>query len=63
MGREMSGRDVEQSHAAQAELDGYVKSAASSSRPAAEVDKAKQLLDDRAVEVSIAARREMPARG
>jgi hypothetical protein len=45
-GRGMSGRDIEQSRAAQGELDDYVKSVAGASEPAAEIDRAKKLLDD-----------------
>src|SRR3954452_155028 len=49
-GSEMTSRDVRQSQAAQAEFDGYVKSVARESGPAAEIDKAKQLLDDGAID-------------
>ena len=45
-GRGMAGRDFEQARAAQAEFDGYVKSVAASSGSAAEIDKAKRLLDN-----------------
>ena len=48
-GQEMSQRDVEQSRAARAEFDDYVKSTAGSGGPAAEIDKAKQLLDSGAI--------------
>jgi hypothetical protein len=50
-GREMGQRDVERSRAAQAQFDDYVKSvAAPSSGPAAEIDKAKRLLDEGAID-------------
>jgi hypothetical protein len=49
-GRGMAGRDFEQARAAQAEFDGYVKSVAASSGSAAEIDKAKRLLDDGAID-------------
>ena len=48
-GQEMSQRDVEQSRAARAEFDDYVKSTAGSGGAAAEIDKAKQLLDSGAI--------------
>ena len=48
-GQEMSQRDVEQSRAARAEFDDYVKSTAGSGGPAAEIDKAKQLLASGAI--------------
>jgi hypothetical protein len=48
-GRAMGERDVEHARAAQSELDDYVKSVAASSGPAAEIDKAKQLLDGGAI--------------
>ena len=46
----MAGRDVQHSRAQQAEFDGYVKSVAGSSGPAAEIDKAKRLLDNGAID-------------
>jgi hypothetical protein len=49
-GGAMNSRDVEQSRTAQAELDDYVKSVAGSSGPAAEIDKARQLLDNGAID-------------
>jgi hypothetical protein len=49
-GKGMAGRDIEQARAQQQEFDGYVKSVASSSGPAAEIDKAKRLLDDGAID-------------
>jgi hypothetical protein len=49
-GRGMTDRDIERSQAAQAEFDDRVKSAAGSSGPAAEIDKAKRLLDDGAID-------------
>jgi hypothetical protein len=45
-GKGMAGRDLQQSRAAQAEFDDYIKTAAGSSGPAADIGKAKQLLDD-----------------
>jgi hypothetical protein len=48
-GDEMGKRDVEQSRAARAEFDDYVKSVAASEGPAAEIEKAKQLLDSGAI--------------
>jgi hypothetical protein len=48
-GQEMGRREVEQSRAARAEFDDYVKSVAASEGPAAEIDKAKQLLDSGAI--------------
>ena len=48
-GQEMSQRDMEQSRAARAEFDDYVKSTAGSGGAAAEIDKAKQLLDSGAI--------------
>ena len=48
-GQEMSQRDLEQSRAARAEFDDYVKSTAGSGGAAAEIDKAKQLLDSGAI--------------
>jgi hypothetical protein len=49
-GKGMAGRDVEQSRTAQAEFDDYVNSVAGSSGPAAEIDKAKRLLDNGAID-------------
>jgi hypothetical protein len=48
-GDEMGKRDLEQARAAQASMDDYVKSVAGSGGPAAEIDKAKQLLDSGAI--------------
>jgi Short C-terminal domain/Phospholipase_D-nuclease N-terminal len=48
-GDEMGRRDLEQSRAARAEFDDYVRSVADSGGPAAEIDKAKQLLDSGAI--------------
>jgi hypothetical protein len=48
-GDHMAKRDVEQSQAARAEFDDYVKSVADAGGPAAEIDKAKQLLDSGAI--------------
>jgi hypothetical protein len=48
-GEEMGKREVEQSRAARAEFDDYVKSVAASDGPAAEIEKAKQLLDSGAI--------------
>ena len=48
-GQEMSQRDVEHAQAARAQFDDYVKSTAGSAGPAAEIDKAKQLLDSGAI--------------
>ena len=48
-GDEMGKRDVEQSRAARAELDDYVKSVAAPGGAAAEIEKAKQLLDSGAI--------------
>jgi hypothetical protein len=46
-GNEMHKRDMEHARAARAEFDDYVKSTAGG--PAAEIDKAKQLLDSGAI--------------
>ena len=48
-GDEMGKRDLDQARAAQANMDDYVKSVAGSGGPAAEIDKAKQLLDSGAI--------------
>jgi hypothetical protein len=48
-GNEMHKRDAEHARAARAEFDDYVKSTAGSGGPAAEIDKAKQLLDSGAI--------------
>jgi hypothetical protein len=48
-GDEMGKRDMAQARAAQANMDDYVKSVAGSGGPAAEIDKAKQLLDSGAI--------------
>ena len=49
-GDEMGKRDLDQARAAQANMDDYVKSVAGSGGPAAEIDKAKQLLDSGAID-------------
>ena len=48
-GRGMGERAQQQAQAAQADFDSYVKSAAGSGGPAAEIEKAKQLLDSGAI--------------
>jgi hypothetical protein len=48
-GDEMGKRDMEQARAARSEMDDYVKSVAGSGGAAAEIDKAKQLLDSGAI--------------
>jgi type VI protein secretion system component VasK len=48
-GQGMAKRDMEHTRAARAEFDDYVQSVAASSGPAAEIDKAKQLLDSGAI--------------
>ena len=48
-GDKMAKRDVEHARAARADFDDYVKSVADSSGPAAEIDRAKQLLDSGAI--------------
>ena len=48
-GDEMGQRDLENARAAQANMDDYVKSVAGSGGAAAEIDKAKQLLDSGAI--------------
>jgi hypothetical protein len=48
-GDEMGKRDMAQARAAQANMDDYVKSVAGSGGAAAEIDKAKQLLDSGAI--------------
>src|SRR5436190_8917684 len=48
-GKEMGRRDVEQAQAAQAQLDDYVRSVAGSDGGAAEIEKAKKLLDSGAI--------------
>jgi putative oligomerization/nucleic acid binding protein/phospholipase D-like protein len=48
-GEEMRKRDEEHARAAHAQFDDYVKSVSASSGPAAEIDKAKQLLDSGAI--------------
>jgi hypothetical protein len=45
----MADRSAQQAKAAQTEMDDYVKSVAGSGGPAAEIDKAKQLLDSGAI--------------
>src|SRR2546425_8245280 len=47
--KEMARRSMETAHAQQQRLDDYVRSAAAGSGPAAEIDKAKQLLDSGAI--------------
>ena len=46
---EMAQRDLERAQAAQAQFNDYVQAAAGSGGPAAEIDKAKQLLDSGAI--------------
>ena len=48
-GDEMRNRDVKQSQAAQSQFDDYVRSVAPSGGPAAEIAKAKELLDSGAI--------------
>jgi len=48
-GDEMGKRDMERTQAARAEMDDYVKSVASQGGAAAEIEKAKQLLDSGAI--------------
>jgi predicted membrane-bound mannosyltransferase len=48
-GDDMGRRDVAQSRAARAEFDDYVRSVAETGGPAAEIDRAKQLLDSGAI--------------
>ena len=48
-GDEMGKRDLEQSRAARAEFDDYVQSVAAPGGAAAEIDKAKRLLDSGAI--------------
>jgi uncharacterized membrane protein YcjF (UPF0283 family) len=48
-GDDMGKRDMEQARAAQADMDDYVKSVAGSGGAAAEIEKAKQLLDSGAI--------------
>ena len=48
-GKDMGRRDMEQAQAARAELDDYVRSVAASEGPAAEIEKAKRLLDSGAI--------------
>ena len=45
----MAQRDLERAQAAQAQFNDYVRTTAGSSGPAAEIDKAKQLLDSGAI--------------
>ncbi len=47
--KEMAERRTQQTQAAQADFDDYVKDVAASSGPAGEIDKAKQLLDSGAI--------------
>jgi len=52
----MAQRDLERAQAAQAQFNDYVRTTAGGSGPAAEIDKAKQLLDSGAItEVEFAA--------
>lgn len=48
----MAQRDLERAQAAQSQFDDYVRSAAGSGGAAAEIDKAKQLLDSGAISES-----------
>ena len=48
-GHEMADRDVRRAEASQEQFDTYVKSVAGSGGAAAEIDKAKQLLDSGAI--------------
>jgi Phospholipase_D-nuclease N-terminal/Short C-terminal domain len=48
-GDEMGRRDLEQSRAARAEFDDYVRSVADTGGPAAEIERAKQLLESGAI--------------
>jgi len=48
-GQSIADRDMKGAQQAQTQFDDYVKSVASSSGPAAEIDKAKQLLDSGAI--------------
>ena len=48
-GDEMGKRDVEQAQASQAQFDGHIRSVADSGGSAAEIEKAKQLLDSGAI--------------
>jgi hypothetical protein len=48
----MADRNVEQSKAARAEFDDYVKNVATNGGPAAEIEKAKGLLDSGAINAS-----------
>jgi Phospholipase_D-nuclease N-terminal/Short C-terminal domain len=48
-GDEMGRRDMAQSRAARAEFDDYVRSVADAGGPAAEIDRAKKLLDGGAI--------------
>lgn len=47
--RGMSDRNVEQARAQQAQVDDYIRSTASSGDPAAQIEKAKALLDSGAI--------------
>ena len=51
-GKNMADRDMQQSAAAQQQFDDYVRTTASSGGAAAEIDKAKQLLDSGAISQS-----------
>ena len=48
-GKDMAERRAQESQAARAEFDDYVRTVAGSGGPAAEIDKAKQLLDSGAI--------------
>lgn len=47
--QEMTTRSLERAHAQQQQMDDYIRSTATGSGPAGEIDKAKQLLDSGAI--------------